>query len=152
ERRLRGHPRAVQPIHWAADSGGAGALPGKLVHRQQLAGLLRVASGFAGSVGEQAGRATSSPVLAGGVRDRGPSCDGDRDRMESGWRIELLGWLRATRGDQVVSRFRTHKTASLLAYLAFYQQRSHPREVLIELFWPETSPRAGSQSQRKALP
>lgn len=53
------------------------------------------------------------------------------------WRIELLGWLRATRGDRVITRFRTQKTGGLLAYLAYYFDRSHPREQLMELLWPE---------------
>jgi DNA-binding SARP family transcriptional activator len=57
--------------------------------------------------------------------------------MDARWRIELFGGLRAQRGEQVVTRFRTQKAASLLAYLAYYYQRSHPREVLIELLWPE---------------
>jgi DNA-binding SARP family transcriptional activator len=53
------------------------------------------------------------------------------------WRIQLLGGLRAEQDGRVVARFRTQKAASLLAYLAYYRQRSHPRELLIELLWPE---------------
>ena len=34
------------------------------------------------------------------------------------WRIDLLGGLRASRGNQIVTRFDTRKTAALLAYLA----------------------------------
>ena len=59
--------------------------------------------------------------------------------------------LRATQGDRVVSRFRTHKTGALLAYLAFHLHRSHSREALIELFWPESPPELGRASLRKAL-
>src|SRR5438105_12252220 len=57
--------------------------------------------------------------------------------MSALWRIELLGGLRLLRGDDVITRFRTQKTAALLAYLAFYLRRPHPREELIERFWPE---------------
>ena len=69
--------------------------------------------------------------------------------MHSPWQIELLGWLRvvsgggAPAGDQpprVISRFQTQKTGSLLAYLAYHCHRSHPREALIELLWPEELP------------
>ena len=67
------------------------------------------------------------------------------------WRIELLGGLRARRGDNVVTRFRTHKTGALLAYLAFYHRSSHPREELIELHWPECDPLLGRRSLRTAL-
>src|SRR5438876_7973175 len=54
------------------------------------------------------------------------------------WRIELLGGLRVRRGDQIVTRFRTQKTSLLLAYLAYYSRRTHPREALMELLWPES--------------
>src|SRR5207247_6944543 len=56
------------------------------------------------------------------------------------WVIELLGWLRATQGAHLVHRFRRQKTAALLAYLAFYRERSHPRDTLLELLWPEADP------------
>jgi DNA-binding SARP family transcriptional activator len=51
----------------------------------------------------------------------------------------------------VVTRFRTSKTASLLAYLALYPQRPHPREELIERHWPECEPSLGRRSLRTAL-
>ena len=57
--------------------------------------------------------------------------------MHSGWQIEMLGGLRLLRGNEVITRFRTQKTGALLAYLAFYLRRSHPREELIDRFWPE---------------
>src|SRR2546421_257036 len=53
--------------------------------------------------------------------------------MEARWRIQLLGGLRVERAGEVVTHFRTRKTAELLAYLAYYRARPHPREVLIEL-------------------
>jgi non-specific serine/threonine protein kinase len=71
--------------------------------------------------------------------------------MDAPWQIELLGWLRAVQGDRVVSRFQTHKTGALLAYLAFHLPRSHPRELLIEHLWPECDPEAGRNRLRKAL-
>jgi DNA-binding SARP family transcriptional activator len=63
--------------------------------------------------------------------------------MDAPWRIELLGWLRAVQDGRVVSRFRTKKTGALLAYLALYRHRSHPREELIELHWPGSDPATG---------
>jgi DNA-binding SARP family transcriptional activator len=71
--------------------------------------------------------------------------------MDTRWQIELLGWLRATQGDRVVSRFRTRKTAALLAYLASHSHRSHPRDALVELFWPESDPGVARTALRVAL-
>ncbi len=63
----------------------------------------------------------------------------------------MLGGLRAYCGDRCVTRFSTHKTGALLAYLAYFPQRIHPREVLAELLWPEGDPRAGRNSLNTAL-
>jgi predicted ATPase/DNA-binding SARP family transcriptional activator len=77
--------------------------------------------------------------------------------MEVRWRIEMLGGLRAAgthevgRGDCVVTRFRTQKTGALLAYLAFHLPRSHIREHLIELLWPEADLESGRRSLSTAL-
>lgn len=57
-------------------------------------------------------------------------------------RIELLGGVRILFPDgRRVDQFRRRKTALLLAYLALYQQRTHFREALTEMFWPELSRR-----------
>jgi DNA-binding SARP family transcriptional activator len=50
----------------------------------------------------------------------------------------------------VVERFRTHKTASLLAYLSLHPA-PQPREVLVELLWPDDEPESGRHSLRTAL-
>ena len=52
------------------------------------------------------------------------------------WRIVMLGGLCAERNGCVVTHFETRKTAALLAFLAFYLDRPHPRETLVERFWP----------------
>src|SRR5262249_26961590 len=67
------------------------------------------------------------------------------------WRIELLGRLRATQGDRVITRFRARRTGALLAYLAYHLERPHPREVLIELFWPEVEPSPGRNNLSREL-
>lgn len=71
--------------------------------------------------------------------------------MKTLWRIELLGGLRAVRGNSAISRFRTQQTGGLLACLAFYSHRAHPREELIERLWPEVDPEAGRNNLRVAL-
>lgn len=67
------------------------------------------------------------------------------------WRIELFGQLRAYRGEHSLTRFRTQKTAALLAYMAYHLPQQHSREVLIDLFWPDDTPAAGRHSLSMAL-
>src|SRR2546423_1699113 len=67
------------------------------------------------------------------------------------WRLTLLGGLRAERGNETVTRFRTQKSGALLAYLALFSHRSHPREELAELFWPDLDPDAARTNLRTAL-
>ncbi len=66
------------------------------------------------------------------------SVKSERDGLEPArpWRIEMLGGLRALQPDGTVTRFRAQKTAAVLAYLAYHLQREHPREELLEVFWP----------------
>ncbi len=67
------------------------------------------------------------------------------------WRFELFGGLRALGGGRVVTRFRTHKTRALLAYLALFPHRSHTREALLDLLWEDEPPDAARNALRVAL-
>jgi DNA-binding SARP family transcriptional activator len=72
--------------------------------------------------------------------------------VDARWRIEFFGGLRAAHGEAlVVTRFRTQTTGSLLAYLAYYRQRAHLREELVDLLWPECEPQAGRNNLSQAL-
>lgn len=70
---------------------------------------------------------------------------------ERTWQIELLGGLRAWRGEQILSHFQTQKTAALLAYLARYSSERHLRERLIDLLWPDAESQAGRNRLSQAL-
>ena len=50
-----------------------------------------------------------------------------------------------------ITHFRSRQAASLLAFLAFHQGQSFPREELIELLWPDCDPRAGRNRFSVAL-
>jgi predicted ATPase/DNA-binding SARP family transcriptional activator len=65
--------------------------------------------------------------------------------------IQLLGALCIRQQERQISRFNTHKTGALLAYLAYHIRHAHPREVLIELLWPDRVPQAGRGSLSMAL-
>src|ERR1051325_3575183 len=67
------------------------------------------------------------------------------------WQISLFGGLRCRRGDVDIERFRTRKAASLLAYLCLHADRTHPREELVELFWPDLEPEAARNNLRQTL-
>src|SRR4051812_26497882 len=66
------------------------------------------------------------------------------------WLIQLLGSLSAKREDRTITRFRTQKTGTLLAYLAFYP-RQHTREALAGLFWPDYEDSVARQNLNVAL-
>src|SRR5262249_10345975 len=66
-------------------------------------------------------------------------------------RIEMFGALRVQCAGRTITHFETRKTAALLAYLAYHLHRSHPREVLAEMLWPEEDPDATRVRLRQAL-
>ena len=67
--------------------------------------------------------------------------------------VNLFGGLSLRLpGQAAITRFRTQKTAALLAYLAFHRDRLHAREVLIDMLWPDAnSIQAGRLSLSVAL-
>lgn len=67
------------------------------------------------------------------------------------WRIEMFGGLRAVRGAEILSRFKSQKVAALLAYLAFHASQAHSREELVELLWPNDELEAARNRLRVAL-
>src|SRR5437660_1745140 len=80
---------------------------------------------------------------------------GEANRMYTRSKVELLGGLRVEQGAEaaprIITRFRTQKTAALLAYLAYQRERAHPREHLIDLLWPEADVLSGRKSLSMAL-
>jgi predicted ATPase/DNA-binding SARP family transcriptional activator len=73
------------------------------------------------------------------------------DDLADRWTIELFGGLRAAQGDNAITHFRSQKTGALLAYLAYFKNRVHSREALIELLWPDSDPEAGRNSFKTEL-
>jgi predicted ATPase/DNA-binding SARP family transcriptional activator len=72
-------------------------------------------------------------------------------RMQERWHIELLGQLRLRRGDAINRPLERQKSTALLAYLACHPRYPHPRDVLIELLWPEEDPEVGRRKLRSLL-
>ncbi|MCW3058238.1 MAG: putative ATPase, partial [Capsulimonas sp.] len=66
------------------------------------------------------------------------------------WTVTLFGGLRATRGTEVVDRFRSHNIAALMAYLCLFP-RLHSREELADLLWPDAELEAARTNLRTAI-
>jgi predicted ATPase/DNA-binding SARP family transcriptional activator/Tfp pilus assembly protein PilF len=66
-------------------------------------------------------------------------------------RIQMLGAFCVQQEERLITRFRYQKAAALLAYLAFYRARMHPREEIIERLWPEFSPDASRNNLSNIL-
>lgn len=65
-------------------------------------------------------------------------------------KAQLLGEFQVQVGGQPLYRFRTHKSAQMLAYLLRYPER-HPRERLRALFWGELPYDAAQNNLRVSL-
>ena len=66
-------------------------------------------------------------------------------------KIRFFGGLEVERAGEPIRGFRSQKIASLLAYLAYHRDRPHPREVLLEAFWPEVDVDKARMSLRQAV-
>lgn len=72
--------------------------------------------------------------------------------MDAPWGITLFGQLSAEQPTRrVITRFSTHKTGALLAFLAYHPHKAHPREVLTEMLWPDADTRPGRHRLSMAL-
>jgi DNA-binding SARP family transcriptional activator len=71
--------------------------------------------------------------------------------MNTRLKVKMFGWLRAEAGETVITHFRTRKTSALFGYLAFHSDRSHPREFLADMLWPEARGSASRNSLSQAL-
>ena len=65
--------------------------------------------------------------------------------------ISAFGRSAGHLGTALLEKFQTQKTASLLAYLAFYCDRRHTREELIDLLRPDAELEAGRNRFSQAL-
>lgn len=52
----------------------------------------------------------------------------------------MLGGLAVVQGERRITRFQTQKTGALLAFLALQPGKSHSREAVAELLWPDGDP------------
>jgi predicted ATPase/DNA-binding SARP family transcriptional activator len=74
-----------------------------------------------------------------------------RESTRALWRVELFGPLRARGCGETIDRYPTQMTAGLLAFLAFYPDRRHAREEIIDILWPEADLPSGRDRLSQAL-
>src|SRR5574341_398441 len=65
--------------------------------------------------------------------------------------INVLGTLQVSMDDVPIQSFESDKVRALLAYLVVEADRSHSREKLIGLLWPDSSEEAARHNLRQAL-
>src|SRR5512141_1835587 len=65
--------------------------------------------------------------------------------------ISVLGEFQVLIDDVEVSSFKSDKVRALLAYLAVEAGRSHSRDALMGLFWPDSPEETARHSLRQAL-
>ncbi|HEX7975910.1 MAG TPA: BTAD domain-containing putative transcriptional regulator [Anaerolineales bacterium] len=63
----------------------------------------------------------------------------------------LLGLFRVSIDDRPVEKWPGSRGAAVLKYLLVHRQQDVPREVLMEVFWPETDPESARNSLNVAL-
>ncbi len=71
--------------------------------------------------------------------------------MDARCHVELFGALRVTQNNIVHTRFRSHKAAALLSYLALSLPNARSREHLIELFWSDKESAVGRDNLSTTL-
>lgn len=67
------------------------------------------------------------------------------------WHVQLLGGISAIGAEERILNFSSRSVAALLARLALFPERLHPREELIELLWPGVNPAVGRNRLRQTL-
>ncbi|MBI1331684.1 MAG: tetratricopeptide repeat protein [Armatimonadetes bacterium] len=67
------------------------------------------------------------------------------------WKVKLFGGLSAESPERRIDAFQTQKTAQLFAYLALNSGRFMYREVIADLFWPQSDRVAARASLNQAI-
>lgn len=67
------------------------------------------------------------------------------------WRIKILGGVCLRHQERVLQHFKTRRMTLLLARLACFSNRSHPRDMLAEELWPDEAPDTLRERFRQTL-
>jgi DNA-binding SARP family transcriptional activator len=92
-----------------------------------------------------------TPAVAGPPARLGPSPAAQRSDAAAGLAVHLLGPLCVAVDDVPVGDFPSARCRSLFGYLLTHREPWPPREVLMDVFWPESSPEASRNSLNVAI-
>ena len=67
------------------------------------------------------------------------------------FRVQLLGQFAAWRDETLITGLESVKARELFCYLLLHRHRTHPREILIEVLWSDSSATQARKSLRQAL-
>ncbi|RME06093.1 MAG: tetratricopeptide repeat protein [Anaerolineae bacterium] len=71
--------------------------------------------------------------------------------MEPTLRLQLLGMFRLMRGERTLGEFESSKVRALLSYLVVEREKSHSRDALAGLLWPDAPDTVARKNLRQAL-
>jgi DNA-binding SARP family transcriptional activator len=92
-----------------------------------------------------------TPAVTGPPASLGPSPAAQRSNAAAGLAVHLLGPLCVAVDDVPVGDWPSARCRSLFGYLLTHREPWPPREVLMDVFWPESSPEASRNSLNVAI-
>jgi len=104
-----------------------------------------------------AGRVKELDALARVMEEKSPPAmgsgpaEGTTARSQPTLAIHCLGAFQAYTSDRLVEDWPGHKAMSLFKYLVLHRRRRIPKDVLYELFWPDTDPEACRRNLHQAI-
>jgi DNA-binding SARP family transcriptional activator len=141
---LATRPAGAAPRAWLADPGGhpAASAPAAVQHRPAVPDT--PITGEPPSI-------LRPPAVTGPPAAAGPSPAARRSGAAAGLAVHLLGPLCVAVDDVPVGDWPSARCRSLFGYLLTHREPWPSREVLMDVFWPESAPEASRNSLNVAI-
>lgn len=68
--------------------------------------------------------------------------------LQERWRIEMFGGIQVRFREQDLTHFEMRRSAAFFSRLCYWPKRTHSREELTEMLWPEEDQEATRQRFR----
>jgi DNA-binding SARP family transcriptional activator len=93
----------------------------------------------------------TQPPTGGSHTSRRVSAMAPKSQGQVSLAAHLLGPFRLSLDDEPVDDWNGHKSRSVIAYVLANRRKPIPKEVLLELLWPEADPAAGRRNLHQAV-